>query len=61
MKQGAFTMLTISPGADVAPYHDRQIVVLPRSQGVAWLDLSSPEGELLRPLPAGSLTHEQVR
>jgi putative SOS response-associated peptidase YedK len=50
-----FTMLTTAPGADVAPYHDRQVVVLPRDDWSAWLDLTRPEPELLRPLPAGSL------
>ncbi|WP_394760738.1 SOS response-associated peptidase [Phenylobacterium sp.] len=61
VKEGAFTMLTTAPGEDIAPYHDRQIVVLGRDEGPAWLDLSRPETELLRPLPAGSLHHEQVR
>jgi putative SOS response-associated peptidase YedK len=61
VKDGAFTMLTTSPGPDIAPYHDRQIVVLPRAEGVAWLDLSTPEGEILRHLPGGSLAHQQVR
>lgn len=55
VKEGCFTMLTTSPGPDVAPYHDRQVVVLPRQDGMAWLDLSRPERELLRPLPAGAL------
>jgi putative SOS response-associated peptidase YedK len=50
-----FTMLTTQPGADVAPYHDRQVVVLPREDWGAWLDLTRPEAQLLRPLPAGSL------
>lgn len=34
----AFTMLTMEPGADIAPYHDRQIVILERSAWAAWLD-----------------------
>jgi putative SOS response-associated peptidase YedK len=50
-----FTMLTTQPGADVAPYHDRQVVVLPRDDWGAWLDLTRPDAELLRPLPTGSL------
>ena len=29
---GAFTMLTCPPGPDVAPIHNRQIVVLEKSQ-----------------------------
>jgi putative SOS response-associated peptidase YedK len=57
----AFTILTTEPGSDVAPIHDRQIVVLERSNWLAWLDMTRPESELLRPLPAGSLTVEQVR
>jgi putative SOS response-associated peptidase YedK len=50
-----YTMLTTEPGADVAPYHDRQVVVLQREDWGAWLDLTRPELELLRPLPTGSL------
>jgi putative SOS response-associated peptidase YedK len=57
----AFTILTTEPGPDVAPIHDRQVVVLDRSDWSAWLDQSRPERELLRPLPAGSLIVEQVR
>jgi putative SOS response-associated peptidase YedK len=57
----AFTILTTEPGPDVAPIHDRQIVVLERSNWLAWLNMTRPESELLRPLPAGSLTVEQVR
>ena len=51
----AFTMLTTEPGADVAPYHNRQIAVLPPSGWKSWLDYSSPSAELLKPLPAGTL------
>lgn len=51
----AFTMLTTEPGPDVAPYHGRQIAVLPPEQWTAWLDPAVPAGELLQPLPAGSL------
>jgi len=52
----AFTMLTTEPGPDVAPYHNRQIAVLPAEQWSAWLDAGMPAREVLRPLPAGSLT-----
>jgi putative SOS response-associated peptidase YedK len=52
---GAFTMLTTAPGPDIAPFHDRQIVVLPARDWASWLYLDRPETELLRPLPAGSL------
>jgi putative SOS response-associated peptidase YedK len=37
------------------------MVVLDRPDWLAWLDLTRPESELLRPLPAGSLAVEQVR
>ena len=57
----AFTLLTTPPGPDVEPIHDRQMAVLTRPQWNAWLDLTLPESELLRPLPAGSLKVEQVR
>jgi putative SOS response-associated peptidase YedK len=50
-----FTMLTTKPGPDVAPIHDRQVAVLDRDDWRAWLDLTRSEGQLLRPLPAGSL------
>lgn len=50
-----FSLLTTAPGADVAPYHNRQIVVLPPEDWGAWLALSKPEAQLLRPSPAGTL------
>jgi putative SOS response-associated peptidase YedK len=52
----AFTMLTTEPGPDVAPYHGRQVAVLAPADWKAWLDHSAPAGELLKPLPAGTLT-----
>jgi putative SOS response-associated peptidase YedK len=58
---GAFTILTTAPGPDVAPIHDRQVVVLDRADWLAWLDVTRPEAELLKSLPAGSLVVEQVR
>jgi putative SOS response-associated peptidase YedK len=57
----AFTLLTTEPGPDVAPIHDRQMVVLERADWRAWLELSRPEAELLQPLPEGALQVEQVR
>jgi len=57
----AFTLLTTEPSSDLAPIHERQMVVLDRSDWLAWLDLTKPESELLRPLPAGSLAVKQVR
>jgi putative SOS response-associated peptidase YedK len=57
----AFTLLTTEPGADVAPMHNRQVVILERADWQAWLDLTRREADLLRPLPAGSLMVDQVR
>ena len=57
----AFTLLTTDPGPDVAPVHNRQVVVLESGDWLAWLDLARPEAEMLRPLPAGRLKVEQVR
>ena len=56
----AFTMLTVEPGPDVAPYHSRQIVVLPPADWARWLDPATDPRELLKPAPAGSLEVEQV-
>ena len=56
----AFTMLTMAPGPDIAPYHDRQIVILDRSAWAGWLDPSAPAASLIRPLLAGTLQVEQV-
>ncbi len=56
----AFTMLTMDPGADIAPYHDRQIVILEPDAWADWLDPSVPARSLIRPLPAGTLRVEQV-
>lgn len=52
----AFTMLTTEPGADVAPYHSRQVAVVPPSGWHDWLDYRRPANALLGPLEAGSLT-----
>jgi len=57
----SFTMLTTSPGPDIAPYHDRQVCVLRPDDWGAWLFLTKPEAEKLKPLPAGSLVVETVR
>jgi putative SOS response-associated peptidase YedK len=52
----AFTMLTTEPGDDVAPYHGRQVAVVPQNDWQAWLDGYAPAADLLKPLPAGSLS-----
>ena len=54
----AFTMLTTEPGPDVAPYHSRQVAILPPADWRRWLDHEAPAAELIRTLPAGSLKVE---
>ena len=56
----SFTLLTTAPGPDVAPYHDRQVIVLPRELWAAWLDPEVDPASLLVAGPAGSLEVEQV-
>lgn len=56
----AFTMLTTEPGEDVAPYHQRQVIVLPRDRWAAWLDEDVPAHEVLGVLPKGSLSVSRV-
>ncbi|KQZ31369.1 SOS response-associated peptidase family protein [Caulobacter sp. Root1472] len=59
VKSGCWTMLTTEPGPDIAPYHDRQIVLLSAEQGRDWLDLSRPQAEILAPAPASTLNVER--
>lgn len=56
----AFTMLTTGPGPDVAPYHSRQVVVLPSAHWRGWLDNSGAAEVLLGPSPAGTLEARQA-
>ena len=60
VREDRFTMLTMPPGPDMAPYHDRQVVILPRKQWGAWLG-PEPDVPIPPPAPAGSLTVTQVR
>lgn len=60
VRDDRFTLLTIDPGPDIAPYHDRQIVILPRSDWAAWLGPAEAQ-PLLAPAPAGTLSVEQLR
>ena len=53
----AFTMLTCAPGPDVAPYHARQVALLPPEHWAAWL--TGAEG-LLGPAPQGTLEVTRV-
>jgi hypothetical protein len=48
-QRDAFAMLTTALGPDVASIHNRQVVVLRPENWCAWLDLSGPDEDLLRP------------
>lgn len=65
MKDGpgeAFTILTCPPGPDVARFHDRQVVVLPRSQWAAWLDTSKPmSGDAFEAAPEGTFEVQELK
>lgn len=52
--EDAWTMLTVDPGPDIAPIHDRQVVVLARDDWDGWLS-GGREEALLRPTPGGTL------
>jgi putative SOS response-associated peptidase YedK len=52
----AFTLLTVAPGPDIAPYHHRGVALLTPPQWRTWLDGSAPCVELLGPSAAGSLS-----
>lgn len=54
-QHGNFAMLTTRPGADIKPYHKRQICLLPAAVGMDWLLLDKPQDEILRATPAGTL------
>src|SRR4051812_46855214 len=60
VRDDRFTMLTCEPGPDIAPYHNRQIVILPRKHWAAWLGPAEDQPPI-GPLPAGSLKVEQIR
>ena len=51
----AFTLLTVPPGKDIEPYHNRRVALLTPPQWRAWLDGSSKSVEALRPAVEGSL------
>jgi putative SOS response-associated peptidase YedK len=52
----AFTMLTVPPGPDIAPYHNRGVALLTPPQWRAWLEGSAKSVEMLGPAVEGSLT-----
>jgi len=51
----AFTLLTCPPGPDIAPYHDRQVVLLSPEDCFGWLDAGEAAERFVRPPAAGTL------
>ncbi len=49
------TLLTTAAGPDMAPYHNRQPVILPRDQRMTWLDLEADPTPFYAPGPPGTL------
>lgn len=50
----SFAVLTSPAAPDLAGLTDRQLAVLAPEDARAWLTLSRPQSEILRPLPKGS-------
>ncbi|HEX6661804.1 MAG TPA: SOS response-associated peptidase family protein [Sphingomicrobium sp.] len=51
----AFTLLTVPPGPDITPYHNRQIALLTPPEWPGWLNGSVRSIGLLKPSRAGEL------
>jgi putative SOS response-associated peptidase YedK len=60
VRDDRFTMLTLEPGPDIAPYHNRQIAILPKDLWAAWLGPAEAQPGLPQ-LPPGSLKVAQIR
>jgi putative SOS response-associated peptidase YedK len=60
MRGDRFALLTMPPGPDIAPYHDRQIAILPPDLWARWLGPPNAQPDLPA-LPAGSLKVVQIR
>lgn len=50
-----FALLTTEPGPDIAPYHDRGVVVAPPDRWAEWLGSDVFPEDLVRAAPEGSL------
>jgi putative SOS response-associated peptidase YedK len=53
VRHNCFTMLTTKPGADIKPYHDRQVCVVAPDDGLKWV--RDADNSVLQPLPKGTL------
>jgi putative SOS response-associated peptidase YedK len=59
MRENAWAMLTTDPGPDIAPFHNRQVVVLSPQDAMVWLQ-GAVEGAVLRPALAGTLEPQRA-
>lgn len=57
----AYAILTIEANSHMAPYSGRQMAVLKREQRLDWLDSTSAEHELFRPLPTSGFRVKENR
>lgn len=56
----SFSVITIEANPEVFFYQERQGAVLLRRQNMAWLDLTVPQEEILKALPARSFAIEEI-
>lgn len=52
---GSFSLLTMAPGPDVAPYHDRGVIPVPQDRWAEWLTAERFPGDLFAAPPPGGL------
>lgn len=62
-EEGPLTSYTMviaatAPGDDMAPFHDRQPVLLDAGRAATWLDLTADYGPILGTMPAGTLAFD---
>ncbi|HRD29935.1 MAG TPA: SOS response-associated peptidase family protein, partial [Caulobacter sp.] len=51
-------MAATAPGDDMAPFHDRQPVLLDAGRAATWLDLTADYAPILRALPPRTLAFD---
>lgn len=52
---GSFSLLTMAPGPDVAPYHDRGVIPVPQTRWAEWLTAEPFPAGLIAAPSAGAL------
>jgi putative SOS response-associated peptidase YedK len=51
----SYALVTVPAGADVSPYHDRQPIILERSEYKNWLSSDATASQLFKPAMVGSI------